>query len=210
MRTTITNRMMIGASLLMMTFSLCLTDANAQTCAKVPTCEELGYTKTSCPNGNALKCPFDQTKLFCGGECQAGDIYYSDNTCSSTYSSNKTVVGVVAREGVIVHIALTSEDMTWDQAVVACKSVTIGGKTAHLPTLDEGRVIMNNSGAINSGLSKIPGATKITDDNHWSSTEYDYDGLLYASAAMVFPPAGSGSAVDDKTHQSQVRCVFGY
>ena len=196
---------MIGASLLMMTFYFAM-NANAQTCAKVPTCEELGYTKTSCPNGNALKCPFDQTKLFCGGECQAGDIYYSDNTCSSTYSSNKTVVGVVAGEGVIVHMAQTSEDMTWNQAVVACKSVTIGGKTAHLPTLDEGWVIMNNSGAINSGLSKIPGATKLTNSWHWSSTVDE----TFTFQVWLFSPTAGGTASFDKTNNYFVRCVFNY
>ncbi|MDD4557175.1 MAG: hypothetical protein PHE89_07650 [Alphaproteobacteria bacterium] len=43
--------------------------ATAQVCQKQPTCEELGYAKalTDCPD-TALKCPTDQTKVFCAKE----------------------------------------------------------------------------------------------------------------------------------------------
>ncbi|MBQ8465949.1 MAG: hypothetical protein IJ545_08080 [Alphaproteobacteria bacterium] len=79
MRTTITNRMMIGASLLVMTFSFTI-NVKAQSCTKVPTCEELGYTGTSCSSGVAtLKCPFDQSKVFCAEDCSS----YTLDSCPS-------------------------------------------------------------------------------------------------------------------------------
>ena len=62
-------------------------------------CGALGYTKTAdqCPNGY-LKCPYGET-VFCPTEtkCTIGDIYYSDNTCSSAdnYNNSKTALGVV-------------------------------------------------------------------------------------------------------------------
>ena len=41
--------------------------AYAQTCTLTPSCEDLGYTMNSeqCNSGSSLKCPFDETKLFC-------------------------------------------------------------------------------------------------------------------------------------------------
>ena len=217
MRTTIKNRMMIVASLLMMTFSFAM-NANAETCTQVPTCAELGYTETSCSNANALKCPFDQTKLFCGGSsdagssgsvCPVGSIYYSDNTCSDEYNSSKTVVGVVVGEGLIVDTGqTTSSVMTWNDAINACKSIKIGGKTARVPTLEEGQLLADNIfDAINSGLSKIPGATYITPDHCWSST-VDESTPFFAWAFL--PGYGTVTNGYAKTYQIHVRCVFDY
>ena len=79
MRTTITNRMMMGASLLVMTFSFTI-NAKAQSCTQVPTCEELGYSSRSCPEGtSSLKCPFDQSKVFCAKDCSS----YTLDSCPS-------------------------------------------------------------------------------------------------------------------------------
>ena len=206
MRISIKNRMIMGVSLLMMTFSFTI-NANAQNCATLPSCDELGYTETSCL-GDSLKCPFDQTKLFCGEKCKAGDIYYSDNTCSEDYNSSKTVVGVVggvvAGKGVIVDIvdiasAFTNTAVTWNQAVVACRDVARGGKTARLPTIDEGKIIAYNSGAINSGLSKIPEATMLTNHWHWSSTK-----------GRTFDPVGCGSTQMTTAADCNVRCAFDF
>ena len=208
MRMTITNRMMIGASLLMMTFSFAI-NANAQTCTQVPTCAELGYTKTSC-SGDSLKCPFDQTKLFCAGDdgpCKVGDIYYTDGSCSATAVSGKEAVGVVAGGRVIVE-TLQRGAMTWDQAVATCKGVEIGGKTAHLPTRDEWLKIANNSVAINSGLSGIH-AAELLKSEHWTSTEHPE---ITSNAMYVKPMGGSGSYSGYylKSGNYYVRCVFNY
>lgn len=39
-------------------------------CHPAPSCADLGYTVTGCPNGvTGVKCPFDNTKLFCPIDC---------------------------------------------------------------------------------------------------------------------------------------------
>ena len=78
--------------------------AAAQTCATPPSCETLGFTKseTDCEGLEALKCPFDQSKLYCpqgGGNMSAaapGAILYSDGTISDSVIASKTPIGVVA------------------------------------------------------------------------------------------------------------------
>ena len=61
-----TNKYLTGASIIVLTFSLNADAASAATCPVMPTCAELGYTKTSCTNGQeAIKCPFDKTKMRC-------------------------------------------------------------------------------------------------------------------------------------------------
>ena len=47
--------------------------AEDYTCATPPTCAELGYDQTAsdCAGKKMVKCPFDQTKVFCGGDCEA-------------------------------------------------------------------------------------------------------------------------------------------
>ena len=36
-------------------------------CESIPSCAELGYTQTSCAGGKGIKCPFDETQLYCAG-----------------------------------------------------------------------------------------------------------------------------------------------
>ena len=76
-----------------LTFSLNITNANAaSTCAAMPTCAAMGYTQTSCPSGiTPLKCPFDETKLFCGagGDCEA--LGYTETSCKCTKRNLQTI-----------------------------------------------------------------------------------------------------------------------
>ena len=71
-------------------------------CAVPPTCDELGYAYTAdwCEDQAMLKCPFDQTKVFCGEpdnsvECYIGSVLYSDLKCYDTPPAGKTALGVV-------------------------------------------------------------------------------------------------------------------
>lgn len=87
-------------------------------CVSTPSCAELGYNASSCPNGG-LKCPFGNTwnceitnykdkitelekeledleqNINELANCQIGDILYSDKTCSPDIVSGKTPIGVV-------------------------------------------------------------------------------------------------------------------
>ena len=84
-------------------------------CIQTPTCSSLGYTSTSsctggtkCPFGNYWNCTASDLndkieeleKIIEDTEqgstnCNIGDIYFSDKTCSSTNVNGKTPIGVV-------------------------------------------------------------------------------------------------------------------
>ena len=64
-------------------------------CTKPPTCEELGYKQTAsnCVEQFMLKCPFDETAVFCGGEdleakCKNAGYGYYDTTGSDQCITN--------------------------------------------------------------------------------------------------------------------------
>ena len=63
-------------------------------CATPPTCDELGYaqTETDCAGQFILKCPFDETAVFCGGDTPAGKCNnegYNKTSCG-TYEKSAT------------------------------------------------------------------------------------------------------------------------
>ena len=74
-------------------------------CAVPPTCEELGfaYSSAKCDGQSTLKCPFDQTKVFCGEPvlpaavvtCTVGAVLYNDLKCYDKAPEGKTALGVV-------------------------------------------------------------------------------------------------------------------
>ena len=106
--------------------------AAAQTCATPPSCETLGFTKseTDCEGLEALKCPFDQSKLYCpqgGGNMSAaapGAILYSDGTISDSVIASKTPVGIVAyvngSTGFAVSLTEVSKNWTYIFGNVPC------------------------------------------------------------------------------------------
>ncbi|MBQ8436195.1 MAG: hypothetical protein IJX20_00940 [Alphaproteobacteria bacterium] len=51
----------------------------------------------------------------CPQSCTVGMIYYSDKSCSSTYDSSKTAIGVVVKDNELI-AALTVPDMAWSSA----------------------------------------------------------------------------------------------
>ena len=99
-------RLNFGVSLSVLAFS-CFEPSQslAQTCTVPPTCESMGYNKTASQCGNlaTLKCPFDQTKLFCTAFTDSegntpiavGDYAYSDGTFSAALKPGKTPIGVI-------------------------------------------------------------------------------------------------------------------
>ena len=125
MKNIIKTRTLFGAGLTALAFSSILSStAFAQTCAVVPTCEELGYNKTEseCSGFDALKCPFDKTKFYCpdssgnNGGCTSpnvGDILYSDMSCGTEVVSGKAPIGVVFEPDRRLAIALKTEPKLW-------------------------------------------------------------------------------------------------
>lgn len=116
-------------------------------CVSTPTCSELGYTESSCPNGG-LKCPFGNTwnceitnykdkitelekeiedleqSISELANCQIGDILYSDKTCSPDIVSGKTPIGVIVYRNTnnqIQALALKSiNSLTWSRNAFDC------------------------------------------------------------------------------------------
>ncbi|MBR1605033.1 MAG: hypothetical protein IJ660_02865 [Alphaproteobacteria bacterium] len=72
-----------SASVVTVILSCHSTIAAAANCTSIPSCTELGYTDNSCTNGKALKCPFDQTKMFCISST-------TNTTNTSTTNTTKT------------------------------------------------------------------------------------------------------------------------
>ena len=102
--------------------------AQAQTCTSAPSCAALGYDKSSsdCSGQAMLKCPFDQSKVFCAGTsacggngtpdssgCKAGDILFEDKSCSSVFITTKTAIGVVLCPVNRLAIALEEKSLKW-------------------------------------------------------------------------------------------------
>ncbi len=97
-------RKIMGISLFILAFSLVWSGSNvrAQSCLTPPSCDTLGYKQSEddCSGmEQVLKCPFDQTKMFCVDTTtqilQVGAILYSDKTFSSDVVTGKTPIGVV-------------------------------------------------------------------------------------------------------------------
>lgn len=62
----------------------------AQTCTTPPSCDTLGYKQTAadCSGQQMLKCPFDNSKVFCGGAACAADFKLSScDTSIGNYTS---------------------------------------------------------------------------------------------------------------------------
>ena len=86
-------------------------------CAVPPTCEELGfaYSSAKCDGQSTLKCPFDQTKVFCGEPaalvvtCTVGAILYDDLKCYDEAPEGKTAVAIVFDTSKKLAIALDQQ-----------------------------------------------------------------------------------------------------
>ena len=113
-----------GAGLIALAFSVGTAKiAAAQSCTVPPTCDALGYTKsaTDCKDMSTLKCPFDQSKVFCvtaaevpGGNCEVGAILYSDKSCNVNVVAGKIAIGVVFDSTNSLAVALkNSSTMYW-------------------------------------------------------------------------------------------------
>ncbi len=89
--------------------------ANATDCVATPDCASLGYTKnaTDCKDKIAVKCPTDNTKVFCKEKEALKSqlpILYGDGTVSKELVAGKTPIGVVFDEAAKLAVALTIVD----------------------------------------------------------------------------------------------------
>ena len=105
------------------------------TCTASPSCTSLGYTESSCPDGNGVKCPWGN-KWFCGASCsQLGFTYSCSGTgysggkgpaCNGKYQSCTCASGLTWSNGSCVETCSTGailfSDFTCDDNVVSGKT----------------------------------------------------------------------------------------
>ena len=92
----------LGASLALAAFSF-ITPSHvlAQTCVTPPTCDSLGFTKTTedCVGKTILKCPFDLTKVYCPGADEQGDSpFVSTWEVGSSVMYNGKEIGIIFQD----------------------------------------------------------------------------------------------------------------
>ena len=208
----------LGVSLISLTFSLNATAA--ETCTVVPSCADLGYTDTSC-NGKSLKCPFDNSKLFCQGlsgsdvlngengeTCAIGSIVYCDGTCSSSYNIKKIPLGIYISSAHI--IALTdSGNLDYRKAQEACSELTVCGHQAFLPKLIQIQLWRENLTVLNNTLSKVSGANNFKNSNYWTNTPWNYNSGWYT----YNPTTGSQQGQqfnEGEAFAKETRCIFAF
>ena len=101
-------------------------------CNTPPSCDELGYaySSTECDGQSTLKCPFDQTKVFCGEPsvavtCTVGALLYNDLKCYDEAPSGKNAIGVVfdATKRLAISLSAGLNNVSW------------GGKNTDISTL---------------------------------------------------------------------------
>ena len=103
--------------------------AAAQTCIKTPSCADLGYTKSAadCAGKTVLKCPLDNTQVYCPGyeetlrTYKVGDTYVNANGIGIG-----TVVKVDSTEkhGIVAVTGGSGDGVT---ATTSCAARTAGG-----------------------------------------------------------------------------------
>ena len=178
-------------------------------CIPTPSCASLGYESSSsceggikCPFGNAWNCTLTDIKnkvteitteiteikkvIEEGGgnkNCQIGNIYYSDKSCSVSYDASKTPIGVV------VYV-----DGQGHGQVMALKSIgnyKWGPEGVDIPTLANFESEENASYDLNSCVNtqKIMAAgDKSTYPAAWAAHEYKTEGT--EAGDWCLPAAG--------------------
>ena len=84
-------------------------------CVSSQDCASLGYTKSSCPDGNGVKCPFGN-KWFCVDQCGIGFKYtctgtgYGRLVLSVLVNIRKSVMGVMRPAELIPAVAVIMQN----------------------------------------------------------------------------------------------------
>lgn len=95
-------------------------------CATPPTCDDLGYTQTEtdCAGKFILKCPFDNTKVFCGGVDGAAKCKAEGYTKSPSSFVSRCLIGYTLEtcpydSSYTKCVAASCEDLGYTQTVSA-------------------------------------------------------------------------------------------
>ena len=155
----------------------------AETCTATPDCKSLGYTETSCPDDNGVKCPWNPSLMYCPkcknactvkSNCEIGDVLYADKKCyicpNRYVSPGLQPIGVVFASGKAVGL-VDVEYGTWYEAESSCRSYTVGGVSGwYLPSKDELAIMPKNRTAIKNGFANALDGTDFRSEFYWTST----------------------------------------
>ena len=153
---------------------LSLQSAAAQVCTTPPTCDALGYNKTEadCSGKTILKCPLDQTKVYCPGyeetqrKYKVGDSYIDANGIGIG-----TVVQVDAsgKHGIVV---VSGGITNSTEVFTACAAKTAGGLNWSLATGSSTCKLDKSQSCCRCSLVSVNG-TGYCSSNSWQSASYD-------------------------------------
>lgn len=87
-------------------------------------------------------------------------IYYSDGSCSTTYTSSKTVAGIVVKDNELVMSQIASSTMAWGTYSMNISGLTDYGSDTEAKTDDNGK---SNTAAIIAGDSGVVAAKYCND-----------------------------------------------
>ena len=182
------SRSMTRMYVLLSIITLLPTLAHAEQCTPTPDCETLGYTETSCPDNNGVRCPWNTSLWYCDSgkkdvcnNCAIGWLVYSDMTCSK--NRIKRPVGVIIDQKIIhdgvkaqcQNIAAALNDVgdsqreSLEPLISNYKAEGVGGW--RFPTKEELLAVHANKDAISLGL-KTAGGNPFNDYLYWTSSVY--------------------------------------
>ncbi|MBQ9731594.1 MAG: hypothetical protein IJV97_00705 [Alphaproteobacteria bacterium] len=141
-------------------------------------------------------------KIKSASNCEIGDFYFSDNTCSSTSHVEKTKVGIVidTSKRLLVSPSLYyslrtsghyNKDVTWSYAVDYCNNMTRGNKSWYLPSGQE----------LKSYLSFLSARVFFYEFYFWTSTESSSKAQIcntYDGCYLDYKSNSYGENTDDK------------
>ena len=163
---------------------LSLQSAAAQVCTTPPTCDALGYTKTEadCSGKTILKCPLDQSKVYCPGyeetqrKYKVGDTYVDENGIG---------IGKIVRvdssglHGIVVIAGGTGDGAT---ATTTCASRTAGGLSWSLASGDNACKIDGNASCCSCNLRSSSGTGYCALSDGWNSQDCSGELGFYCEA----------------------------
>ena len=136
----------------------CLFSFNAHaTCTPAPDCASIGYTETSCET-ISLKCPFDQTKLYCFPcdssfqySCSNTNEYGNGESCKGKYKSccntdcivgnyyylDKTCSSCLDNAKTMIGIVVKDYELIMAQDIIISKWASSESTIANLPSITE-------------------------------------------------------------------------
>ena len=197
--------------------------AHAETCTPTPDCKSLGYTQSSCPDNNGIRCPWNTSLWFCNKndicrvkKCEIGDVLFADKKCYECFpgeSKDLPHIGVVCAPGKAVNlIEMTTPWVTeYSELMKICSNYKIENVSGwYVPSYNELVTLHSNINLIRLGLIAA-GGTKIPDRQHCTSEISRCDNTACKDYNPVAGSVLSSSFCNDKDHWTMpVRCFLSF